>query len=110
MAASNWVAACLAAGLIAARAEAGGTIFLPVPDFIDVPTGNGYPSGITTGPLGDIWFTENNRDRIGRIGPDLHVDEFVIPQDATSGFPSPTSITVGPDGNLWFVESQARKI
>lgn len=53
-------------------------------------------------------FTENGQDRIGRIGPDQQVHEFVIPTGfAVSG---PTSITLGPDGNLWFVEDNARKI
>ena len=108
MAAWKWVGLCLAATLIAARAEAGGIIFFPVPDYIPVPTGDGYPSGITAGPLGDIWFTENSRDRIGRIAPDGHVDEFAIPIGFLTA--SPTSITLGPDGNLWFVEVTARNI
>ncbi len=110
MAAWKWIGVSLAASLIAARVEAGGISVFPEPEYIDVPTGGAYPIGVTTGPLGDIWFTENGQDRIGRIGPDLHVDEFPIPPEGSSGFPSPTSITVGPDGNLWFVESQANKI
>lgn len=108
MAARKWVAGCLAVSLIAARVEAGGSIFFPEPVYIPVPTEGGYPSGITTGPLGDIWFTENSQGRIGRIGPDLHVDEFVIP--AQSFFPRPTSITAGPDGNVWFIDEQGNNI
>ena len=99
---------CLAAGLIAGRVEAGGIILFPNPEFLSVPMENAYPSGITTGPSGTIWFTEAGQDRIGRIGADLHIDEFVIP----TGFAvaSPTSITAGPDGNMWFIESNARNI
>jgi streptogramin lyase len=108
--AASWkvVGICLAATLIASNARAGGIFPFPSPDFIDVPTQDAYPNGITTGPLGDIWFTENGRDKIGRIAPDRHVDEFAIPHDFLSA--SPTSITLGPDGNLWFIESNTGNI
>ncbi len=108
MAALKWVGMCLAASLIAARVDAGGSIFFPEPDFITIPTNDAYPSGITTGPSGDIWFTENGQDRIGRIRPDLPVDEFIIPADVLHS--SPTAITAGPDGNMWFIENGTRKI
>jgi streptogramin lyase len=32
-----------------------------------VPTPAGGPAGITAGPDGAIWFTELDRDKIGRI-------------------------------------------
>ena len=34
------------------------------------------PDGITTGPDGNLWFTEYNGDRIGRITPPGEVTEF----------------------------------
>jgi virginiamycin B lyase len=33
-----------------------------------VPTARAQPVGITTGPDGNIWFTESAMDGIGRIG------------------------------------------
>jgi streptogramin lyase len=54
---------------------------------------------ITTGPDGNLWFTEYNGTRIGKFD--------VTTKLATEYGPllSPaTSITAGPDGNLWFAE------
>lgn len=99
MAAWRRLAVCLAAGLIAARAE-GGFIF-PEVNYITLPTPNSYPLGIATGPLGEVWFTEYSSGRIGRIGPRLQLDEFPIPTEFSA---NPTSITAGPDGNMWFID------
>jgi streptogramin lyase len=66
-----------------------------------VPTTNGFPSEITAGPDGNIWFTEFYGDKIGRITPSGTVTEFPIP---TARSNPPDYITSGPDGNLWFGE------
>lgn len=84
------------------------------------PTGNisEYPlstpyttlGGITSGPDGNLWFTETFYPAIGgsppplggaigRISPTGTVTEFPLPKGGGS---SPRAITVGPDGNLWF--------
>jgi streptogramin lyase len=63
--------------------------------------------GITTGPDGNLWFTEDNADQIGMINPTTHASaEFPTPT-ASSG---PLGITTGPDGNLWFTEFDANQI
>src|SRR5262245_21394058 len=108
MAAWKRAVVSLAATLIAARVEAGGVFPFPVPEYIDVPHQNASPYGITVGPSGDVWFTEREQDRIGRIAPDLHIDEFPIPVDFASA--GPTAITLGSDGNLWFIENNAHKV
>jgi streptogramin lyase len=53
--------------------------------------------GITTGPDGNLWFTEESANAVGRITPGAVITEF------TAGFPtgSPHGIVTGPDGNLW---------
>jgi len=56
--------------------------------------------GITAGPDGNLWFTEQP-DRIGRITPQGVVTEFSA--GITPGA-APWSITAGPDGNVWFGE------
>jgi streptogramin lyase len=62
-----------------------------------IPTANSDPVSITTGPDGNLWFTEEQVDKIGMINPTTHViEEFPIPT-ANSG---PQGITTGPDGNL----------
>src|SRR5262245_57420179 len=53
--------------------------------------------GITAGPDGNLWFTEESHNAVGRITPGAVITEF------TAGFPtgSPRGIVTGPDGNLW---------
>jgi streptogramin lyase len=53
--------------------------------------------GITNGPDGNLWFSEESLGGVGRITPSAVTTEF------TAGFPtgSPRGIVTGPDGNLW---------
>ncbi len=64
-------------------------------------------NGITWGPDGDLWFTEHDVHRIGRITPSGAVAEFSA---GITGAPSPEQIATGPDGNLWFTESSGGRI
>src|SRR5882757_874692 len=66
----------------------------------------GFPEGITAGPDGNLWFTEQ-RDRIGRITPLGVVTEFSA---GITAFAGPDGITAGPDGNLWFTEGYIDRI
>jgi streptogramin lyase len=61
-----------------------------------LPTPHGYPMGITAGPDGNLWFTEENA--IGRITPQGQITEYHLLYGCLS------NITVGPDGNLWATE------
>ncbi len=62
------------------------------------------PWGITTGPDGNLWFTEyGDPGAIGRLNPATHgVTEF---RPGLTSNSRPTAITAGPDGNLWFTET-----
>jgi streptogramin lyase len=64
-----------------------------------------YPVGITSGPDGNVWFTERFGHKIGRITPDGDITEFVVPHQHWV-----TEITTGPDGNLWFTENDSYRI
>jgi len=57
--------------------------------------------GITSGPDGNSWFTEENNNAVGRVTPAGVITEF------TAGFPtgSPRGIVTGPDGNLWVAQA-----
>jgi hypothetical protein len=59
---------------------------------------NTFPSGITPGPDGNLWFTANGK--VGRITPAGIGIDFPVP---TSGN-NPAFIAAGPDGTLWFTE------
>jgi virginiamycin B lyase len=71
-----------------------------------IPTPGSGPLGITTGPDGNLFFTENATNNIGRVTPSGTITEFPI---VTSGS-DPSGITQGPDTNLWFAEFFGNKI
>ena len=65
------------------------------------------PGAITFGPDGDLWFTDQLNNAIGRIIPGAGtVTEYGIPT-ANSGV---SDIALGSDGNLWFTENTADKV
>jgi streptogramin lyase len=85
----------------------GGSAF-PFDEF-PTPTGGSGPFGIARGSDGNLWFTEQARNNIGRVNVNhapIDITEFPVPT-ANSG---PFGITAGPDGNLWFTENAAGKI
>jgi virginiamycin B lyase len=71
-----------------------------------IPTANSYPFGITAGPDGNLWFTENFGNKIGRITPGGVIREFPI----STANSQPQGIAPFPGGNLWFCESNGNKI
>jgi streptogramin lyase/Ca2+-binding RTX toxin-like protein len=68
-----------------------------------VPTAGSGPFSIALGPDGNVWFTEVNSNKIGRVTPAGVVTEFTAPG-------RPGGITAGPDGALWFTEVGGNKI
>ena len=61
--------------------------------------------GITSGNDGNLWFTEQLGNQIGRITPAGVVTEFF---DGLTFNADPSGIVAGPDGNLWFAELDGR--
>jgi streptogramin lyase len=76
-----------------------------VTEFGGLTAGSG-PVYITAGPDGNLWFTEINGNRIGRITTTGVVTEFVLPHPDSG----PEGIAVGPDGALWFTEADVSRI
>ena len=79
----------------------------PVTEFSAGITEGSGPSGIAVGPDGNLWFTEQNGNRIGRITTKGVVTEFSAGITEGSG---PSGIVAGPDGNLWFTEARGNRI
>jgi virginiamycin B lyase len=69
-----------------------------------IPTANSNPSGITTGPDGALWFTEQGANKIGRITTAGAVAEYLIPTANSN----PGGIITGPDSALWFTEGAGK--
>ena len=58
------------------------------------------PAGITAGPDGALWFTNDGTGSIGRITTAGVVTNYTAPAST-----DPDGITAGPDGALWFTNA-----
>jgi virginiamycin B lyase len=65
-----------------------------------------YPSNITAGPDGNLWFTEPDSNEVGRITPAGQITLFAVPTPGSF----PTGIAAGSNGNVFFTEAAARHI
>jgi len=70
------------------------------------PTSSSHPTAITAGPDGNLWFTENSSNAVGRVTPAGLSKEFPLTTPASG----PKGIATGSDGNLWATEFSASKI
>jgi streptogramin lyase len=63
------------------------------------------PEAITTGPDGNLWFTEEvGSNSLGQITPTGTVTQFSILSIPPALPAGPGTIAAGPDGNLWLVD------
>jgi streptogramin lyase len=77
-----------------------------ISDF-SIPTAVSSPAAITTGPDGNLWFTENNANTIGTINPTTHaISQFTVSNAGSA----PDGIVTGPDGSLWFTDDGTNSI
>jgi virginiamycin B lyase len=63
-----------------------------------LPTAKAGVEAVTSGPDGNIWFTEWHTSRIGKITPLGKITEYKTPFDPLQS----VDIKAGADGNLWF--------
>jgi virginiamycin B lyase len=71
---------------------------------MDVPAPHTGIAGISSGPDGALWFTENDAGRVGGVTRMGHQVALV------SAGSYPIGITAGHDGNMWICESQSNAI
>jgi virginiamycin B lyase len=62
----------------------------------ELPGPGSFPTRLAVGPEGNVWFTEMQEDRVGRITPAGAIQMFQLPPGAR-----PLEIVLGADGNLW---------
>ena len=70
-----------------------------------VPTGGSSPTGICSGPDGNLWFTEQGAPSTGKIGVVTPLGVFTAEYPTVGNAQYPFAICSGPDGNLWFIGS-----
>lgn len=66
--------------------------------FYAVPTPESFPHQIFAAPDGQVWFTEWNGHRIGRIDASGTIREYPLPPEEES----PLTLAFAPDGAVWF--------
>src|ERR1700683_3949495 len=76
----------------------------PITEFA-LPNANSVPYRIAKGPDGNMWFTEMQGHRVGRISSAGVIAEFALPKGG-----DPIGIAAGPDGNMWFTETPGDRI
>jgi len=69
---------------------------------------NAMAREVTTGPDGNVWFTEEIGNNIVRLDPDDPFNQTEFPLETEQSLP--WNIAPGPDGNLWFTELAGRNI
>ncbi len=67
----------------------------------DLPREGGHPIRLTTGPDGNVWFTEAFGQRVARIAPNGQIQGFPLSPSSR-----PYDIAAGFDGALWFMEEK----
>ncbi len=75
---------------------------------IAIPTPGSNAQQITAGPDGNMWFTEANTSKVGRVN--LGASPKTITEFDLSPNTGPRGIAVGPDKKLWVAEADAKKI
>jgi sugar lactone lactonase YvrE len=71
-----------------------------------LPNSGSSPTEVTVGNDGNLWFSESQNSKIGRITPTGTITEF----PTTTGNSVPEGMTLGPDCNVWFTETNANLI
>ena len=72
-----------------------------------LPVARSAPNLITSGPDGNLWFTQEFNDQIGKITPGGTITEYPVP---TIGENYAFYMTAGPDGKVWFSSGGIRKV
>jgi streptogramin lyase len=80
---------------------AGGTQICGILTEYTLPNTSAGPEGITSGPDGNLWFTEFNTGKIGSITTSGTITEY----STGNSLSGPYDITAGHNNELWFTET-----
>jgi virginiamycin B lyase len=67
----------------------------------ELPGPGSFPTRLAVGSDGNVWFTETQEDKVGRITPSGSIQMFQLPAGTR-----PLEIAAGADGNLWVTEDR----
>ena len=82
-------------------------------DWYQVPTPDSGPRGVAfqdNGATWDIWFTQENADRVGRLSILPNYDRIAAVDLLQPAGSRPRGIAAGGDDTIWFAESGRRTV
>lgn len=89
--------------LASSPAQAAVTVF-------PVPTSSAGLGRITTAPDGNMWFVEEDANKVGRVTPTGQIEEFNLPATTTGSIDgSVMDLDVAPNGTVWVTYDYGRK-
>ena len=69
------------------------------------------PNELALDAHGDVWFTEFNADRLGRLDPRTgHMQHYPLSPKTSVQTLYPYGVTVDPQGSIWFTESGSNQL
>jgi len=69
------------------------------------------PNELALDTHGDVWFTEFNADRLGRLDPRTgHMQHYLLSSKPSVQTLYPYGVTVDRQGNIWFTESGSNQL
>ncbi len=69
------------------------------------------PNELTLDAHGDVWFTEFNADRLGRLDPRTgHMQHYLLAPKPSVQTLYPYGVTIDRQGNVWFTESGSNQL
>ncbi len=74
---------------------------------IKIPSDAPGAGWLTTDPSGDVWISERNAGKIGRLSPNGSIVEFPLPEGADA---IPQGTVVSPSGSLFIAEGLGNSI
>jgi streptogramin lyase len=92
------VALSAASALVEIPASEGGVVEFKLPE-------GSEPRSIAPGADGNVWFTDEATNKVGKITPQGKISEYALPPGS-----SPYGIAAGSDGNMWFTDAGTGKV
>lgn len=97
---SSVISVSLVTGVLAALVPGLATPAAAATRIIPVPTSSAGLGRIVTAPDGNMWFTEEDANKVGRITPGGQITEFDLGQQTVDDT-SVQDVAVAPNGTIW---------
>ncbi len=95
----------MVAGVLAITLAAGVSAQVAISEW-GIPTSDSQPTNLAADSSGNLWFTEQAGNKIGKVNPNGVFQEFSVPTSDSQ----PWGIVVDSSNRIWFTEYSGNKI